>query len=195
VVELAWRRLGEEAVLVAFTADGQRFGVPLPGVATQFSETAVLDAARRLAGGKVKAVHETQTDYDAYYFANHRRGVAERPLPVSRVDLEDPGATRLYVDPIEGRILIKQDQSRRVYRWVFNFLHYWDFGWFNLRPLWDGWMLTWIGFGLVLSASSLVLAWRRLKLTVKVKKPARNPARVPPRPIIEPVIDCLPEIE
>ena len=99
-----------------------------------------------------------------------------------RISLDDKGATRYYVDPADGRLLLRQDQSRRVYRWLWSALHHWDFGWLYLRPVWDIWMLAWIGFGLVLSVSSVVLGWRRLGATFRRK--GQKTSRQSPRPAL-----------
>jgi len=172
VVELAWRHLGGESVLLACQRDGQRF--PLAAGVSRFSEASVSKAAQRLVGSFEVADLALQTEYDSYYYPRHGRGLVDRPLPVLRVALADDAGTRVYVDPQDGRLLLRQDQSRRVYRWLWSALHHWDFGWLYLRPVWDVWMLTWIGFGLVLSVTSLVLAWRRLTATFR-----RNSRPVP----------------
>ncbi|QSA96505.1 PepSY domain-containing protein [Methylococcus sp. EFPC2] len=179
IVELGWRRLAGEAVLLAYTPDGRRQPQAIEGAATRFSDAAVLDAARRLVGKEAEASYVAQGEYDSYYYPRRGRGTWERQLPVSRVDFADASGSRLYIDPIEGRVLIKQDQSRRVYRWAFNLLHYWDFGWLQKRPVWDVWMLTWIALGLTLSATAVWLAWQRLKVTFKAKKRARQEAKIP----------------
>lgn len=167
-VELRWRRLGDDAILLAAQRDGTLQA--LDPATPVFSDAALLAAVSRLAGEVPIATHRLLTEYDSYYYPRHGRGNDNRPLPVLQVDLADAGATRLYIDPQQGRLLLKQDQSRRVYRWLFSALHYWDFGWLYARPLWDAWMLVWIGFGLVLSVSGLVLAWKRLALTFKPKR-------------------------
>ncbi len=167
IVELNWRRLGDEAVLLASGRDGQRW--PLSAAAGHFSEGALLAAAQRLSPAAPVPQPTLQTEYDGYYYPRHNRGAGDRPLPVLRVDLADAGATRLYLDPQDGRLLLRQDESRRAFRWLFSALHHWDFGWLYARPLWDGWMLLWIAFGLVLSASSLVIGWRRLRSTFSRK--------------------------
>jgi hypothetical protein len=91
-------------------------------------------------------------------------------LPVLRVELGDAAATHLYIDPQDGRLLIKQDKSRRVFRWLYSALHHWDIGLLYQRPLWDAWMLTWVLLGLVLSASAVVLGYKRLKSTVRPRR-------------------------
>ena len=162
-VELAWSRVGDEAVLHAIDSDGNRRvldgGAPL-------STDAVLAAVGRVAG-KAPSAQVLQTDYDAYYYRRHQQTANDRPLPVLRVDLGDAAGTRVYVDPQTGRVLSRQDTSRRFYRWAFSALHHWDFGWLYARPLWDGWMLLWLGFGLTLSATSLVLAYKRIARTAR----------------------------
>lgn len=172
IVELGWRRLGGQAVLLAHTRDGRRLPQALPGTVAAFDDLAVQAAATRLGQGKAPVAGlERLNEYDSYYYPNHRQGPLERPLPVVRVDLADESGTRLYVDPQDGALLLKQDSSRRAYRWLFSAIHHWDIGWLYLRPVWDAWMLTWIGFGLVLAVSSVVIGWRRLRLTFRSRRP------------------------
>lgn len=180
VVELAWRHLGNEAVLLSYQRDGSRRTVE-PATA-RFDDAALLQAVRRLAGTAAVAEQSVQTEYDSYYYPRHGRGLVDRPLPVLRVGLDDQAGTRFYLDPQDGRLLLRQDQSRRVYRWLWSALHHWDFGWLYLRPVWDAWMLTWIGFGLVLSVSSLVLAWRRLATTFR--RQAKKAGNAATRPVL-----------
>lgn len=165
VVELSLRHLGSSSVLVAGQRDGSRLAVGSDGI----GEAAALHAVARLAGTEGVGEYALQNDYDNYYYPRHGRGLADRPLPVLKVSLGDQADTRFYVDPLDGRLLLRQDDSRRAYRWLWSALHHWDIAGLYIRPLWDAWMLTWIGFGLVLSVTSVVLGWRRLKVTVKRK--------------------------
>jgi uncharacterized iron-regulated membrane protein len=174
VVELGWRRLADEALLLAYTADGRRLPQAVPGAAARFSETTLVSAARRLVGQGGEATGTLQGEYDSYYYPRRSRSTWDRPLPVARVDFADAAGSRLYLDPVDGRILIKQDQSRRVYRWVYSMLHYWDLGWLQVRPLWDTWMLAWVLLGLAMSGTSVVLGWKRLKVTFRSKTRARS---------------------
>jgi len=176
VAELDWRRLGDQAVLLAYTRDGNRLPQNVAGTASQFDEATLLAAAQRLADGTKIAAQTLQQDYDSYYYPTHHQGLAEKPLPVLHVELADPGHTHLYLDPQDGRLLSKQDSSRRAFRWLVGAVHHWDFGWLYYRPLWDAWMLTWIGFGLVLSASSVVIGWRRLRITFGFGQKSRRKA-------------------
>ncbi|MBG0812220.1 PepSY domain-containing protein [Methylosinus sp. H3A] len=177
VVELAWSRLGEEALLVAQSRDGARRAVAAPGAVSGLGEQSLLAAARRLKEGVAIASTETLADYDSYYFANHRQTALDKPLPVLRVDFADAERTSLYIDPADGRLLAKFDASRRVYRWLYSAVHHWDFGWFRNRSFWYGWMGVWISFGVAFSASAVVLAWRRLRRTIPVPAPASGERR------------------
>ena len=180
IVELSWRHLGDDAVLLGHTRDGRRLPQPALSGTSPLAESALLAAVGRLAGDVPIASHVVQNEYDSYYYPSHRRGTAERPLPIVRIELADAGATRFYVDPLDGRLLLRQDQSRRVFRWLFSALHHWDIGWLYQRPLWDVWMVIWSLFGLVLSVTSVVIGWKRLGRTFRFGKPvARNKVPAP----------------
>jgi len=172
VVELSWRRLGGEALLLANTRDGQRLPQALNGASPRFGDAAMRDAVQRLAGETPIASLEELNDYDSYYYPRHHQGPAEKPLPVVLAKLGDDSGTLVYLDPQDGRLIGKVDRSRRVFRWLYSALHHWDFGWLYYRPIWDVWMLVWISFGLVLGASSVVIGWRRLKKSLAPKKQA-----------------------
>ena len=185
IVELNWRRLGDESVLIAYDKAGRRFPQQIGGDGiTQFSETALVNGVNRLSSN---AKIESQTvlrDYDSYYYPRHHQSLVEKPLPVVLVKLADADGTRFYLDPLDGRLLNKLDQNRRIFRWLYSALHHWDFGWLYYRPIWDIWMLTWVGFGVVLGGSSLVIAWRRLQKTFAPKKrKSRKPQGVIPQGI------------
>ncbi len=48
------------------------------------------------------------------------------PLPLWRLRFDDAAATWLYVDPMSGALVERQDRTRRAYRWVYTLLHTWD---------------------------------------------------------------------
>lgn len=177
VVELVWKKVGQEATLLAYLQQGQRVSLALKSDKTGFSQVNLLNAAKRVVKDSNVASATLLTHYDSYYYPRPGRNGLDRPLPVLHVTMQDAAASHLYIDPQDGKLLLKNDKSRRIMRWIFPALHYWDFAWLNHRPLWDAWMLTWISFGLVLSVSSVVIGWKRLKLTFrpakkKIKKPA-----------------------
>lgn len=170
IVEQSWRRLGEESVLLAYGRDGQRLPRTPEGVGPRFSEAGMKSALQRLLKDQPLQSIYVQDEYDSYYYPRHHQGQIEKPLPVVVAEFGDEAGSRVYLDPQDGRILLKADASRRAYRWLYSGLHHWDFGWLFYRPIWDVWMLTWVGFGLVLGSSSIVIGWRRLKKTFAPKK-------------------------
>lgn len=180
IVELAWQYLGDQAVLLGITRSGERVPQRAEGTVTRFSDAALLQAAERLAGGVPIREQVLQSEYDSYYYPRHHQGSVEKPLPVLRVDLIDEAGTRLYLDPQTGRLLLKQDASRRVYRWLYSALHHWDFGWLYLRPIWDVWMLPLVLMGVVLGGTSVVLGWKRLRIEFKPKKKKKRAAVAKP---------------
>lgn len=169
VVELSWHRLGDAAVLQAYDGAGRRWAPR--GDAARFSDQALAAAGQRLAGTAAAPTAVLQQEYDDYYYPRHNRGAGERPLPVLRVQFDDAGATRLYIDPADGRLLLKQDDSRRAFRWLFSALHHWDFGWLHARPMWDAWMIVCCLLGLAMAATGTVIGWRRLARSL-----ARSPS-------------------
>ncbi len=176
IVQLGWSHVGDEAQLLVYTSDGKRIARnPWLGKAGPFKKEPLLAAARRFAGDAEISSQELLQDYDSYYYQNRRQGPFERPLPVLRVDFADAAQSSLYIDPQDGRPIIKMDSSRRIYRWIYVALHHWDFGWFRRSFHWNLWITTWALFGMVLSLSSVILGWRRLRRTTRVKLPEPQP--------------------
>jgi len=126
----------------------------------RFGEGVMLELARAAMPGVRVADASWLNEYDAHYY--DLRG--SRPLPVLRVQYGDASSTWLYVDPTRGAIVLRTDDTRRLRRWLYQGLHSLDFpALYYKRPLWD---IVVIGLsigGLVLSASTLLPAWRRLR--------------------------------
>jgi PepSY-associated TM region len=171
-VELRWSRLGDATVLYGYDREGARQPI---GGASGLDEQALAAAVTRLADHNAIAGRQQIDAYDSYYFTGHGQG--ERPLPVWRIDLADAGHASYYIDPVDGRLLLKLDDSRRAFRWLYSAVHHWDFGWFHsshvLRRVW---IVGWALIGLVLAASAVTLAWRRVKRSVpSVAIPSAKP--------------------
>ena len=182
IVELLWRRLGNESVQLALTSDGRRLPETTNYSLTSFSDASLLAAVHRIAGNVPVKSQTLLHEYDSYYYLRFHRDIADRPLPVLRVELGDSAGTYLYMDPQDGRLLSKQDSSRRVFRWLYSALHHWDFGWLYHRPLWDAWMLTWVLLGLTLSVTAVVIGWKRLVHTfARNRHHAPKPISVQPK--------------
>ncbi len=78
---------------------------------------------------------------DAYYYNDHDNG--QREFPVYKIVLNNPDATRVYINSISGEIAGFYSQQQRWFRWLFSGLHQLDFNsTIRSRPLWD--ILLWI---------------------------------------------------
>lgn len=168
--ELAWQVFDGQPVIVA--RDGaNRTRIVSAGaqgldLAQQWPQARLEAAARRLLPFPVQGV-ELLTSADAYYY---QRGDAsmyggnERRLPALRVVFADPGETWVYVDASTGQVALSLDRRQRLGRWLFNFLHSWDLPQF-LTPGWPrNTLLIALSIGgLLLSASAVVIAARRLR--------------------------------
>lgn len=149
--------LRAEAGLVSVSAPER--GVT-PGV-----DLAALEGTARAAMPGVDVSELTWMDrYDAYYY--DRDG--QLSLPVLRVKYRDPQQTWLYLDPKRGAAVRKEERLSRVNRWLYHGLHSFDFPFlYYRRPLWDIVVILFSVGGIVLSATTMVAAWRRLRRHAK----------------------------
>ena len=105
---------------------------------------------------------------DSYYYptlASFDLGIIKdvRTLPVLRVRFDDPQETALYLNPSHGQ-MVKYDNNDRVNRWAYYGLHGLDFGFmWRRRPVWDVATLALMLGGTLLSVTTLVPMYRRLK--------------------------------
>jgi uncharacterized iron-regulated membrane protein len=124
-------------------------------------------AAQLLSGARIRSV-SVLTRPDAYWYA-----VGDQPtLPVWRIKFDDSARTWVHIDPVTGELLGDIDARGRAYRWLYDGLHRWDLGPLLAHPPARQaliWLLSLAG--LVISISSIVVAWRRLR------RPPRREAR------------------
>jgi len=165
--ELSWTRAaGQDVVLARGPA-----GAPQVLLATQatpyaFNEADLRQAAAQLLPGAALREVQVLRAYDLYYYARDEHamlGHIEKPLPVWRLVYDNPQATWVYLDPHTGLIQGRQDRSNRASRWLFAFLHSWDWtGLLSRRPLWDALLIFLSLGGAALSLTGVVIGWRRL---------------------------------
>ena len=150
---------------------------PERGAVTTFDPAAMPAIAKAAMPGV--GVQDTQwlQEYDGYYY--DPRG--SRPLPVLRVRYQDEQATWLYLDPEQGGVVQRSTSVSRLRRWLYQGLHSLDFPflYFN-RPLWDIVVIVLSIGGTVLSFTTMVPAWRRLKRhAAAMRRPRRLAALTP----------------
>ena len=132
---------------------------PDRGTFSRFADERMWDVAKAAMPGVPMRDATWLQEYDAYYYDKDGR----RPLPVLRVRYADAESTWLYLDPNLGTMM-KQDRGARWNRWLYHGLHNLDFPFlYYKRPLWDIVVILLSIGGTLLSASTLVPTWRRLR--------------------------------
>ncbi|MGY6272527.1 PepSY domain-containing protein [Achromobacter denitrificans] len=165
--ELGWTRVdGRDLVLARSGPGAPRVLSARSAAPHAIDEAALRAAAARLLPGAPLLRVEVLDAYDLYYYARDAHamlGHIEKPLPAWRLVFGDPRATWVYLDPRTGQILGRQDRGARASRWLFAFLHSWDWtGLLARRPLWDALLIFLSLGGAALSLTGVVVGWRRL---------------------------------
>lgn len=160
-VEVRFVWLGGRPLAVLTGHDGSHRTVdPATGAAVQLSDDGVFEAARRLMAAAVMTMRRRLEQTDAYWYSHHD----QRQIPVLRAGFDDAAHSWFHIDPVTGDILGRTDDSGRTYRWLFNALHSLDFPLLlRYRPAWDAVMWLLLLPGLIVSASGVVIGWRRLR--------------------------------
>ncbi len=151
---------------------------PERGTFSRFPPEALMDVARHALpeAAMVDAVWLDQ--YDAYYYDQ----TGARALPVLRARYDDEADTWLYLDPFKGAVVQKEVRRSRLERWLYHGLHSLDFPFlYRSRPLWDIVVIILSIGGVVLSVTTMVPAWRRLRRQAR-KWVRRTSGEAPPRP-------------
>lgn len=157
-VRMTW--VGGKPVMLVSMGDGETLAVdPHDGAVVQWEQATLVRAAATLLPNAHVASQIMQSEPDAYWYSHHHA----RRFPVLRIGFDDADGTCAYVDPSTGQVLGRSDDSRRLYRWLFNAVHSYDFvALTQNRPAWDivVWALSIVG--LAMSVSGIVVGWRRL---------------------------------
>jgi PepSY-associated transmembrane protein len=133
---------------------------PERGAVTSFGRDAMTEIAKAAMPGVPMQDAVWLQEYDGYYYDPR----ASRPLPVLRVRYEDENATWLYLDPERGGIVQRSTSVSRLRRWLYQGFHSLDFPFlYFYRPLWDIVVIVLSIGGTVLSFTTMLPAWRRLK--------------------------------
>ncbi|WP_353170865.1 PepSY domain-containing protein [Paracandidimonas soli] len=170
-VELHWRSLGSEEYVLAYDASVRTRVVRADmddtlSVTDAWQPDAVMSAAQRLFAFP-PAASRMLTEYDIYYYQRHpeaMNGARLLGLPALRLDYEDAGGTRVYIDLRTGEVAMSLDRSQRASRWLFYFLHSWDTpALLRMGPARDLAIIALSVGGLAISLTGVVIGWRRLR--------------------------------
>ncbi|MGY3606506.1 MULTISPECIES: PepSY domain-containing protein [unclassified Bradyrhizobium] len=160
-VEARFVWLGGHPLMVLTDRDGdQTVADPASGATKVLSDDEIFSAANSLLPNAAVTARLRLQQFDDYWYSHHN----ERLLPVLRVGFDDAAESWFYIDPRNGDILGRVDNSRRAYRWLFNALHSLDFPpLLRHRPAWDIAVLLLSLIGMIISTSGIVIGWRRLR--------------------------------
>jgi len=104
------------------------------------------------------------TKYDTYYYAHPYR---EMPLPAWRVEFADADHSAIYLDPVSGKPIGFVNSESRIYRWLRDGLHSFDFPGVNdKRPLWDLVLIPLMLGGSIAAFTGVWLLVRRVRRMV-----------------------------
>jgi uncharacterized iron-regulated membrane protein len=150
---------------------------PERGVFTTFPRDEMTAIARDAMPGIAVQDATWLDQYDGYYYDSS----SSKPLPVLRVRYTDANATWLYLDPERGGIVQRSGKVSRLRRWLYQGFHSLDFPvLYYKRPLWDIVVIALSIGGTILSFTTMLPAWRRLKRhgrTIAAARPFRRFAR------------------
>jgi hypothetical protein len=133
---------------------------PERGPFTKFEDAAMVEIAHAAMPGVPVEDAVWLQEYDGYYYDSRE----SRTLPVLRVRYADEHGTWLYLDPQRGGIVQRSVSTTRLRRWLYQGFHSLDFpAIYFRRPLWDIIVIVLSIGGTVLSITTMVPAWRRLR--------------------------------
>lgn len=161
VLELEWRRVGGKLYLAALERTGRQLldGHCLEAVGALPAD-ALLRAVQAVRPDAPVADAAMLTSGDHYYYSHHNQAA----FPVLRVQFQLPGDVTFYADPMQGQLAGYADSKSKWNRWLFNGLHQLDFAAaVRARPAWDVLVASLCVLGAMLSATGVVLGWRRLR--------------------------------
>ncbi len=106
-----------------------------------------------------------QTAYDNYYF---QKGMGFQPLPVCRLEFDDPSETILYIDAVTGDEVYRTTRNKRARRWLYRALHTFNFPFLKEYEWLRSTLIITVSLGiLMISVTGIVLGnkwfWRKLK--------------------------------
>lgn len=131
------------------------------GYQPAFGSDQLLNSIRRAVKPASVIASRLVTRYEPYYIDRQN----EKPLPVFYVELNDANRSSFYIDPRTGKVVQSYGVRSRWERWLYHGLHSMDLpALYAHRPAWDIVVLSLMLGGTALSITSLVIAWRRLRI-------------------------------
>jgi hypothetical protein len=159
VVNLVMAPFSGDLFWIATGPDGVKARLDAGGRVRSMTPADLQAAAQHAAGSAGVASATLLQQEDAYYYGHRQPAV----LPVLRVIVNDGDQTRLYLDPLSGRLVEQFDRKERWQRWLFDGLHRLDFSvLLRASVTWRGLVVLLLTGGVALSATGTYLAMRRV---------------------------------
>ena len=161
VRELTMSKVAGESIGIARMEDGEQI-VFQPGrpLSMLVDRDLLARAATVLFPGRPVDETVLLPNGDAYYYGTLHRQVR---LPVLRIQFTDPAASWVYVDARSGVVQEVLTRERRLYRWLYQGLHSWDWPFLLAHNAWRRVAMCTIGaVGLVLAVTGAALGVSRL---------------------------------
>ncbi len=171
--ELEWRNIGGKSYVIGTDKNNNSQWLPMDTTSApqRLFPVEILLAAARTMWPQGDMITDLLSGYDTYYYARAQQsmyGHNNKRLPVLRIKFNDPDQTWVYIDLHSGAIVTTIDNSSRFGRWAFNFLHSWDLQVLLERPLLrEVLMIIFSVGGLLISATAIVLGWRRILFSLR----------------------------
>lgn len=109
---------------------------------------------------------ELMESYDGHYVDRH----GKLPLPVYRIEIDDPEHHVAYLDPATLKLRLT-NRNQRWERWVYSKPHSLQFAFLAERPwLWTLVMWTLLLLGLTVSVTGVILSYRAIVRSVRKRK-------------------------
>lgn len=163
-VEIELKRFQGRSYYIAYDANGKTVIMPgdIEGAIpeTAFQVKTFTKAVNQLNGGLQPARITIIKEEDNYYYSKHN----DNKLPVLKLEYNDPGQTWYYADLSNGTVVLKNNRSGRISRWLYHGLHSLDFFSFqHHRPVWDVLIILLLAGGTAVSITGLVIGVKKLK--------------------------------
>lgn len=166
VRELVWTGGAGRHLLQVHRKAGTELRDPAGGLPVVLTPGTISKAVRALLPAAPTPGLQVLERYDTYYYGrvpHTMTGHVEKPLPIWRYVFNDAAGTWFHVDPSTGAVISELDRTGRVRRWLFSFLH--SFDWMPLlerRPVWDILLIVLSLGGISISITGIRIGWRRL---------------------------------
>jgi hypothetical protein len=167
VKELEFVSLGGKSYYLLTRDSEHSLIVPVDGPpAAEFDRASLLDFVGKASQPTGLAEARFITEYDAHYLDRRH----ELPLPVLFIRLKDAQQSSFYIDPRSARVVGSYSSGRWPERWLYHGLHSINLPvLYKYRPAWDIVVLSLMLGGTSLCVTSLIIAWRFLRVNAGLR--------------------------